>query len=65
MFIKKNNIDEGKYIKLYQKHFRNSIGAKLVCIDNRFTFQLLFLKVKIVSIILLNRFLHSKKELIK
>ena len=26
-----------KYTKLYQKHIPNSIGAKLVCIDNRFT----------------------------
>ena len=23
--------------KLYQKHIPNSIGAKLVCIDNKFT----------------------------
>ena len=23
--------------KLYQKHILNSIGAKLVCIDNKFT----------------------------
>ena len=37
MFIKKNNISEGKYTKFYQKHIPNSIGAKLVCIDNRFT----------------------------
>ena len=32
-FLKRINIDEGKYIKLYQKHIPNSIGAKLVCID--------------------------------
>ena len=36
-FLKRTNIDEGKYTKLYQKHIPNSIGAKLVCIDNRFT----------------------------
>ena len=36
-FLKRINIDEGKYTKLYQKHIHNSIGAKLVCIDNRFT----------------------------
>ena len=36
-FLKRINIDEGKYTKLYQKHIPNSIGAKLVCIDNRFT----------------------------
>ena len=35
--LKRINIDEGKYTKLYQKHIPNSIGAKLVCIDNRFT----------------------------
>ena len=32
MFINKN-----KYTKLYQKHIPNSIGAKLVFTDNRFT----------------------------
>ena len=31
------NIKKGGYTKLYQKHVPNSIGAKLVCIDNRFT----------------------------
>ena len=36
-FLKRININEGKYTKLYQKHIPNSIGAKLVCIDNRFT----------------------------
>ena len=35
--LKRINIDEGKYTKLYQKHIPNSIGAKLVCIDNKFT----------------------------
>ena len=35
--LKRINIDEGKYIKLYQTHIPNSIGAKLVSIDNRFT----------------------------
>ena len=35
--LKRINISEGKYTKLYQKHIPNSIGAKLVCIDNRFT----------------------------
>ena len=36
-FLKRINIDEGKYTKFYQKHIRNSLGTKLVCIDNRFT----------------------------
>ena len=35
--LKRINISEGKYTKFYQKHIPNSIGAKLVCIDNRFT----------------------------
>ena len=35
--LKRIDIKEGKYTKLYQKHIPNSTGAKLVCIDNRFT----------------------------
>ena len=35
--LKRIDIKEGKYTKLYQEHIRNSICAKLVCIDNRFT----------------------------
>ena len=31
-FLKRINIDKGKYTKLYQKSIPNSIGAKLVCI---------------------------------
>ena len=30
------NISKGGYTKLYWKHIPNFIGAKLVCIDNRF-----------------------------
>ena len=58
--LKRINISEGKYTKLYQKHIPNSIVAKLVCIDNRFTLP--NIKVKIVSIILLNGFLHKKES---
>ena len=36
-FLKRINIDEGKYTKLYQKHTPNSTGEKLVCTDDRFT----------------------------
>ena len=36
-FLKRANIDGGKYTKLYQKDTPNSLGAKLVCIDARFT----------------------------
>ena len=35
--LKRINISERKYTKLYQKHIPNSIGAKLVFTDNRFT----------------------------
>ena len=35
--LKRVNINKGGYTKLYQKHILNFIGAKLVCIDNRFT----------------------------
>ena len=64
-FLKGINIDEGKYTKLYQKHIPNYIGTKLVCIDNRFLYQLKFLRAKTVLVNLLNGFLHNKKKLIK
>ena len=35
--LKRVNINKDGYTKLYQKHVPNSIGAKLVGIDNRFT----------------------------
>ena len=35
--LKRININKGGYTKLYQKHIPNSIGAKLVCVDNKFT----------------------------
>ena len=35
--LKKIRIQLGKYTKSYQKHIPNSIGCKLVCIDNRYT----------------------------
>ena len=35
--LKRVNINKGGYTKLYQKHIPNSIGAKLVCVDNKFT----------------------------
>ena len=34
--LKGVNIKKGGYTELYQKHVPNSIGAKLVCIDDRF-----------------------------
>ena len=35
--LKRVNIRKSGYTKLYQKHIPNFIGAKLVCIDNKFT----------------------------
>ena len=49
-FLKKTNIDLSEHTKLYQKHIANSMGAKLVCIDNRFT----LLKFLLVVIVLMN-----------
>ena len=34
--LKGVNIKKGGYTKIYQNHVPNSIGAKLVCIDNEF-----------------------------
>ena len=45
-FLKRINIDEGKYTKSYQKHIPNSIGAKLVCIDDRFTLDTIIFEGK-------------------
>ena len=36
-YNKKINIQKGKSTKLYSKHIPNSIGAKLVCIDDKYT----------------------------
>ena len=33
--LKRVNINKGGYTKLYQKHIPNSLGVKLVCIDNK------------------------------
>ena len=65
MFSKKTNISLGEHTKLYQEHRPNSVGAKLVSIDNRFTLPTKFLQVVIALMILLNGLLHNKKELIK
>ena len=36
-FLKRTAIKEGEYTTKYQEHIPNSIGAKIVCIDDRFT----------------------------
>ena len=45
-YNKKLNIEKGKSTKLYSKHIPNSIGAKLVCIDEKYTNRLKYLKAK-------------------
>ena len=34
----------------YEQHIPNSVGAKLVCIDDRLTLPFIILKVKIILI---------------
>ena len=45
-FLKRTNSYEGEYTIKYQEHFPNSIGAKLVCIDDRFTLPVIIFKRK-------------------
>ena len=47
-FLKRNKIEEGERTKRFQEHYPNSVGAKLVCINDNLLYLLLFLKVKIV-----------------
>ena len=45
-FLKITKIKEGEYTTKYQKHQPNSIGVKLVCIDDRFTLPSIIFKGK-------------------
>ena len=45
-FLKRTKIKEGEYTIKYQEHYPNSIGAKLVCIDDRFTLPSIIFKGK-------------------
>ena len=45
-FLKRTKIKEGEYTIKYQEHQPNSIGAKLVCIDDRFTLPSIIVKGK-------------------
>ena len=40
-FLKRTNSYEGEHTIKYQEHQPNSIGAKLVCIDDRFTLPII------------------------
>ena len=45
-FLKRINVDKGKYTKLYQKNIPKPIGAKLVCIDDRFALDTIIFEGK-------------------
>ena len=45
-FLKITKIEEGEHTKIYQEHIPNFIGAKLVCIDDRFTLPSVIFKGK-------------------
>ena len=45
-FLKRTKIKEGEHTTKYQEHQPNSIGAKLVCIDDRFTLPSIIFKGK-------------------
>ena len=43
-FLKRTNSYEGEHTMKYQEHFPNYLGAKLVCIDDRFTLPVIIFK---------------------
>ena len=45
-FLKRTKLKEGEHTTKYQEHQPNSIGAKLVCIDDRFTLLSIIFKGK-------------------
>ena len=59
-FLERTNFYEGQHTIKYQKHTSNSIGAKFVCVDDRFTSSFIILKEMIVLMNLLNGFLDKK-----
>ena len=63
--VKRTNISLGKHTKLYQEHIPNSIGAKLVCIVERFTLPTKVFTGNNYVNDFINGFLYNKKELIK
>ena len=44
--LKRVNSYEGEHTLKYREHIHNSIGAKLVCIDDRFTLPSIIFKGK-------------------
>ena len=55
-FLKRTKIKEGEHTVKYQEHQPNSTGAKLACIDDKFAFPSIILKVKVVLINLLHEY---------
>ena len=45
-FLKRVNSYEGEHTIKYEEHIPNSIGAKLLCIDDRFTLPSIIFKGK-------------------
>ena len=45
-FLKRTQVKEGEHKIKHQEHYPNSIGAKLVCTDDRFTLPSFIFKVK-------------------
>ena len=45
-FLKRTKTKEGEHTTKYQEHLPDSIGAKLVCIDDRFTLPSIIFKGK-------------------
>ena len=45
-FLKRTKIEEGEYAIKYEEHQPNSISAKFVCIDGRFTLPSIIFKGK-------------------
>ena len=44
--MKRTNFYEGEHTIKYQEHLPNSIGAKFVCLDDRFNLPSIIFKVK-------------------
>ena len=45
-FLKRTKINKGEHTIKYQEHIPNFIGAKLVCVDDRFTLPSIIFKGK-------------------
>ena len=64
-FLKRINIDEGKYTKLYQKHIPNSMEQNYFALMIDLLYELKYVQVIIALINLLNGSLCNMKKIIK